>query len=101
MSLMSNKRSPIPRIYLVRRAVALALLALGLSLGIMPRLMAADSGQESGSLRIHVVSSGETLWEIASSQTRGDDPRAYIQRLQVINGLDGAMVHPGQRLKLP
>lgn len=50
----------------------------------------------------YVVDSGDTLWGIAERQVKSAlDPRAIVLTIQNLNGLDGAMIHPGQVLILP
>jgi LysM repeat protein len=50
--------------------------------------------------RYHTVQPGETLWSIAVESGAGD-PRASVWELQRRNGLAGATIVPGQRLRLP
>ena len=50
--------------------------------------------------RAYVVRAGDTLWEIAASEYDGD-PRRGVWLIRERNGLDGAVVRPGQRLLLP
>ena len=54
----------------------------------------------AGRERTYVVRAGDTLWTIAASHY-GGDPREAVWKLQQRNGLDGTMLHPGQRLFLP
>ena len=50
--------------------------------------------------RAYVVRAGDTLWSIAE-RTYGGDPREGVWRIQRRNGLDGALIRPGERLILP
>jgi hypothetical protein len=43
----------------------------------------------------------DTLWDIASRGRPEVDPRVTVQRIIDLNGLSGAIVQPGQRLRLP
>ncbi len=54
----------------------------------------------AGRERTYVVQPADTLWSIAASHYAGD-PREAVWRLQSRNGLDGALLRPGQRLVLP
>ena len=47
------------------------------------------------------VSSGDTLWKIASEQAPNQDPRDFIAQLVELNKLTSDSVTPGQRLLLP
>ena len=49
--------------------------------------------------RTYVVRPGDTLWSIASDHASGD-PRQGVWRLQQRNGLESALLRPGQRLVL-
>ena len=50
---------------------------------------------------VHVVRSGDSLWAIAESLAPDGDPRVLIDEIIRLNGLDDAVVEPGQRLALP
>ena len=62
-------------------------------------VLARDTGA-GPTPRTHRVQAGETLWSIASARY-GGDPRAGVWKLQQANGLEGATIVPGQRLKVP
>lgn len=49
-----------------------------------------------------VVRSGDTLWSIAAANTAADaDVQATIDRISSINHLRGAMLQPGEHLRIP
>jgi LysM repeat protein len=48
-----------------------------------------------------VVQPGDTLWSVASKAMPGLDPREAVDHLRDLNGLDTAVVVPGQALKVP
>ena len=54
----------------------------------------------AGHERVYVVKPTDTLWSIAATNY-GGDPREGVWRLRERNGLDGALLRPGQRLVLP
>ena len=54
----------------------------------------------AGRERVYVVKPTDTLWSIASANYAGD-PREGVWRLRERNGLDGALLRPGQRLMIP
>lgn len=49
-------------------------------------------------VKTHVVTQGETLWQIASQYER--DPRKLIFEIQEVNGI-GSEIRPGMVLKVP
>jgi LysM repeat protein len=65
----------------------------------------ASSGQVSSSWVRHeevvIADEHDTLWSIATRTRPGVDPRITVQRIIDINGLDGVIIQPGQRLVLP
>ncbi|MGY1822811.1 LysM peptidoglycan-binding domain-containing protein [Geodermatophilus sp. SYSU D00079] len=96
-----------PGVRLTRRARRLSVvlaLGVGLALGswVAPLL---DGG--SGDLRLVgersvVVQPGQTVWSIAGDVAGGEqDVRAVVDAIEELNGLDGAVVIPGQVLRLP
>ena len=49
----------------------------------------------------YIVSSGETLWSIASEHKKlGQDIRKYIYELREINNFNDCMIYPGQVIKI-
>ena len=49
----------------------------------------------------YVVSTGETLWSIASENKKdGQDVREYIYELRELNDLDDCMIYPNQVIKI-
>ena len=54
----------------------------------------------AGPERVYVVRPADTLWTIAARHYAGD-PREAVWRLRERNGLDDAVIVPGQRLVLP
>jgi hypothetical protein len=101
-------------VYRRRRAVALALLALGallawLSLrallagpggGTLPASGSASIGiMQPAAAHVHVVQPGETLWSIVAATGRSGDPRPEVDRLE--RQLGGRPLQVGQRLVLP
>jgi Tfp pilus assembly protein FimV len=48
------------------------------------------------------VRAGATLWDIASHHApEGTDVRSYVDALVAANGLSGATIQAGMRLRLP
>jgi LysM repeat protein len=50
--------------------------------------------------RSYVVQPYDTLWSIAAAHYAGD-PREGVWKLRERNGLDGTVIRPGQRLRVP
>lgn len=76
-----------------RILVVLAVAAL--AIGVVAR-----SSSGGGHERTYVVRPADTLWSIAA-RTYPGDPREGVWKLERRNGLDGALIAPGQRLVLP
>ncbi|MQA93702.1 MAG: LysM peptidoglycan-binding domain-containing protein [Streptosporangiales bacterium] len=47
------------------------------------------------------VQNGDTLWAVAERTRPEVDPRVTVARIRDLNGLEGTLVQPGQRLVLP
>jgi LysM repeat protein len=76
------------------RALIVAVLAL-----LLWSVSAAGS-EGAGHTRTYTVRLHDTLWSIAAANYAGD-PREGVWRIQDANGLDGTLLVPGQRLRLP
>jgi nucleoid-associated protein YgaU len=48
-----------------------------------------------------VVSSGDTLWNIAAQRYPGDDTRQVVQEILQLNRLSSPVIQPGETLTLP
>jgi nucleoid-associated protein YgaU len=48
----------------------------------------------------HVVSGGETLWDIAVMHRPDADPRAVVWEIRQVNDI-GAVIYPGQVVRVP
>lgn len=81
-----------------RVALFLAIFGLVCLLSV-PRLLAAVATPEA--LRTHVVTKGDTLWELARQYGASEDPRPYVQTLRDANNLASPQLFPGQELVLP
>ena len=92
---------------LTRRARRLAVvLALASGVAVGSWLAPLLSGGGEGDLRLAgvesvVVQPGDTLWSIATSLDGDGDVRAVVDEIQELNGLNGAVLVPGQILQLP
>jgi LysM domain len=73
--------------------VIVALLAVAVAWG-------ARRSDGAGAEQTYVVQAGDSLWSIAVAHY-GGDPREGVWRLEERNHLAGAIVRPGERLRLP
>ncbi|PWC03299.1 LysM peptidoglycan-binding domain-containing protein [Agromyces badenianii] len=62
---------------------------------------AADIESSGVSFEYTTVGEGDSLWAIAESLDPNADAREVIDEIMRLNGLDDAVVEPGQRLALP
>ncbi|MFF2370374.1 LysM peptidoglycan-binding domain-containing protein [Agromyces sp. NPDC058110] len=81
-------------------AIPLVLLAISFVLGSGGAAADVD-GAKGAALTYLTVADGESLWSIAESLAPQADPRDIIDDIIRLNGLDGTVVQPGQRLALP
>ncbi|MEE9184469.1 MAG: LysM peptidoglycan-binding domain-containing protein [Acidimicrobiia bacterium] len=86
-------------------SMSLRLLVLPLALALVFLLLLAqnvEAGNSPTPTETHRVSSGDTLWDLASERTAtGEDVRATVALIQRINHLEGGLIVPGQVLDLP
>jgi nucleoid-associated protein YgaU len=75
------------------------ILLVALAVLLVWTLFAGESGA-SGPERSYRVRPGDTLWSIAE-RTFAGDPREGVWKLRERNGLDSAMIVPGQTLVVP
>ena len=61
----------------------------------------ADGAAVGASLSYVIVDAGASLWEIAVALDPSADPRVVIEDIVRLNGLDDAVIEPGQRLAVP
>jgi hypothetical protein len=98
---------PVAALRLTRRGRRLvAGLALATGIGLALVTATAVVGDAPGGLQpvgesSVVVRPGDTLWSIAVGVAPEEDPRAVVDALVEVNGLDGVGLVPGQVLQLP
>ena len=63
----------------------------------------AATGADAGTEPIpYTVTSGDTLWEIATEKyPPSEDPRSTVEAIRRENGLEGYLITPGMSLQLP
>ena len=90
-----------------RRRYALRRLAVGLVLIGIPVGVLATGGEPmeptaASSGETVVVQPGDTIWDIAQVRTpAGTDPRAFVDAIIALNGLDGGVLEAGDELEMP
>lgn len=90
-----------------RRRYALRRLVVGLVLIGIPAGVLATGGESmepaaASSGETVVVQPGDTIWEIAQVRTpAGTDPRAFVDAIIALNGLDGGVLEAGDELEMP
>ncbi|QAY74304.1 LysM peptidoglycan-binding domain-containing protein [Agromyces protaetiae] len=61
----------------------------------------ATAGVGTTAFEVVTVGAGDTLWELAERIAPTEDPRETIAQIVRLNGLDDAVVQPGQQLSIP
>ena len=82
-------------------AVPLIVWAFVMVLGAGHAAAQSNAASSATSFEYVTVDRGDSLWGIAESIAPHADPRVIIDEIIRLNGLDGAVVEPGQRLALP
>lgn len=83
------------------RRFVIALLLVAALIGVGATTVVARQSRPSPPVWTHVVSPGETLWQLAGRAAPRADRRTTVDRLVRANGLRGGSIRPGQRLVLP
>ncbi|WP_431247721.1 LysM peptidoglycan-binding domain-containing protein [Leifsonia xyli] len=88
------------------RAVLSALIALPLVIGAFVFALngggaIANGEQTHVSFQYVTVESGDSLWSVAERVAPNADPRDVIADIVSLNGLESAVVSPGQQLAVP
>jgi nucleoid-associated protein YgaU len=103
----SEVRQPPPPLRLTargQRVVAGLSIAIGLSLAaatVVHVELNRESGLQLAGSDTFVVRSGDSLWSIARAVAPEEDPRAVIDAIVALNGLDSVDLLPGAELQLP
>ena len=102
--------TPPVRLRLTRRGRIVFTTLAGLPLVVWALVAVLGSGGAAADARDDAASStfeyvtvhqGESLWAIAESIAPEADPRVVVDEIIRLNGLDDAVLEPGQRLALP
>src|SRR3954452_20228841 len=84
-----------------RVVVVVAALLVAFAVGVFVTAAGSGATQRPGTpepTRIVQVSSGDTLWDIASGLADGGDVRAMMDEIRHLNALDSYDLQVGQRL---
>ena len=81
------------------RAVVILVLAVILSVLGMSGSVATDA--DPGELTYVTVSQGDSLWSLAETHAKGQDPRDWIAEVVLANALQSSDLIPGQQIALP
>lgn len=73
----------------------------GVLSGPVANAMGIGGASEARSSRTYVVRPGDTLWSIATRFAPSTDPRLTVDAITSTNGLDPAVLVPGQQLSIP
>ena len=86
-----------------RRLVALtiAIGVVGVLSGPVANAVGVGRGAETGSARMYVVRTGDTLWSIARRSSPSLDPRLVVSAIASANQVDPGALVPGQELSIP
>ena len=82
------------------RTLCLALVA-AVVLVLVPKVALSMSHTGAPAMRSYTVQAGDTLWEIADRNSRGQDLRDVIANIKAINHLSSANIQPGVSLQIP
>ncbi|MCL6599544.1 MAG: LysM peptidoglycan-binding domain-containing protein [Alicyclobacillus macrosporangiidus] len=79
---------------------------IGILVGLVLFAIAAMSTMSSQTLHTqtwtsHTVQAGETLYDIARQYDPGDDFRVVVAEIERRNGLQNAVIQPGETLMVP
>lgn len=92
----------VARTYALRRLVVVAALvaaAFAITLAVLP---AQASENENAAPTVTVtVKEDQSLWTIAREYGGGEPTDKVVKQIQAINGLEGSLVRPGQKLEVP
>lgn len=108
---MQAVSQPVPavvkrRVHHMRRRTArsgrlLAAAALAVVLFTASQVVLTRASGPQPPAAVHVVAEGETLWDIADQYSEGRDLREVVDLIQQYNGLQNAVIYPGQALEIP
>lgn len=81
--------------------VILLIAAIFLAMGFFSTNALASGEANKAHFHYVTISSGQTLWSLASKYAKNTDPRDWIASVVDLNNLNTNNLQPGQRLALP
>jgi nucleoid-associated protein YgaU len=85
-----------------RALVIISTIVAGLVLLLATAVHAfGGAGAEAMATMEYRVRGGDSLWSIARTVAAEEDPRAVIDAIAELNGLDDSVIHPGDVLLVP
>lgn len=88
------------RISVLAKAILLVT-ALIMAIGYFSTNASASSEVSKAHFHYLTVNAGQTLWGLAETHAKGQDPREWIASVVDLNNLTTNELQPGQRLALP
>jgi LysM repeat protein len=82
------------------RLVVMAAVVLAAVFGA-PKLVRTLTPAQAVPMTEHQVSTGETLWQLATAYRPDADPRTVVAQIKEINHLANVTLQPGQVLLIP
>lgn len=92
----------VARTYAVRRlavVLVLAAVAFVITLAVLPA-QATENAQPVPTVTV-TVEEDQNLWVIAREHSHGEPTGKVVKEIQELNGLEGSVVRPGQKLEVP
>lgn len=83
---------------MVRELITTLLLVVAMTFTVS---FALEEPEKPDRYSLHYVRPGDTLWGIAQQYLPGMDPRIAIEWISETNGLEGAVIKPGDVLNVP
>ncbi|AOT72917.1 cell division suppressor protein YneA [Geosporobacter ferrireducens] len=99
---MENPRRLVVNKLRFMRCLALIILLLVASTGLLMKISSAESIRKEKNYFEMYIKSGDTLWDLAKRYTpKGKDLRKTIYEISILNELDSTDIYPGQIIKIP
>ncbi|MEO7147453.1 MAG: LysM peptidoglycan-binding domain-containing protein [Terrimesophilobacter sp.] len=105
---MNAPRTVSSRLHITRRGrvvltalVSAPLMVAAVVIAVNGGIATAGAGVTGNDFSYVTVEPGQSLWQLAKSIAPTADPRDVIADIAILNGLDGSVVHPGERLAIP